>query len=202
MQVILKETVYGLGYKDDIVTVKNGYGRNYLIPQGKAVIASKSAVKQLEEELRQRARKIAQLKAEAEAQAERIRTVKPIVIATKVSATGTIYGSVNSLHLAEALAAQGIELDRRQINVHDVKEVGNYTAVVKVYKGVEAELPFTVVAENAEEYEAAKAAAKAEAEAAKKAEAEAAAAAEEAPAAAEEAPAAAEETTEVASLEA
>lgn len=150
MKLILKENVLGLGYKDDVVTVKDGYGRNYLIPTGKAVIASKSALKMLEEELKQRAHKLAKIKAEAEALAERVKAVKPIVISTKVSSTGSVYGSVNSLHISEALAQQGLEIDRKSIIVKDVKAVGEYVAVVKLHKEVSVEVPFTVVAEGVE----------------------------------------------------
>ena len=150
MKLILKENVLGLGYKDDVVTVKDGYGRNYLIPTGKAVIASKSALKMLEEELKQRAHKLAKIKADAESLAERVKAVKPIVISTKVSSTGSIYGSVNSLHISDALKEQGIEIDRKAIVVKDVKAVGEYVAIVKLHKEVSAEVPFTVVAEGSE----------------------------------------------------
>ncbi|MBQ9569582.1 MAG: 50S ribosomal protein L9 [Alloprevotella sp.] len=185
MQLILKENVQGLGYKDDVVNVKNGYGRNYLIPTGKAVIASKMALKALEEELKQRAHKLAKIKADAEALAEKLRGVKPIVIATKVSQSGTVYGSVNALHISEALKEQGFDVDRKIIVLKDAKEVGNFVATVRLHKEVAVEIPFSVVAENAEELEAAKA--------------EEAAAVEEAPVAepvAEEAPAAEEEVAE------
>lgn len=150
MEIILKENVVGLGYKNDIVTVKDGYGRNYLIPSGKAVIASQSARKQLAETLRQQAKKIEKLQQEAQTLQQRIEAIKDIVISAKVSATGTIYGSVNNQHLAEELQKRGIELDRRIIAVKDVKSVGNYIATVQIYKGVTAELPFTVIAEGAE----------------------------------------------------
>lgn len=149
MEIILKENVIGLGYKDDIVTVKDGYGRNYLIPTGKAVIASVSAKKQLAENLKQRAHKIAKIKADAEALAAKLSAVEPIKIATKVSSTGSIYGSVNNLHIAEELAKQGFEIDRKAIVVKDVKEVGSYTATVKLHKEVSVEIPFEVVAEEA-----------------------------------------------------
>ena len=185
MQLILKENVQGLGYKDDVVNVKDGYGRNYLIPTGKAVIASKSALKALEEELKQRAHKLAKIKADAEALAEKLREVKPIVIATKVSKTGTVYGSVNALHIAEALKEQGFEIDRKTIVVKDVKEVGKFVASVKLHKEVAVEVPFTVVAENAPEEEETPVAEEAPAEVVE----EAPAAEEEAPAAEEEAPA-------------
>lgn len=147
MELILKENVVGLGYKDDIVTVKNGYGRNYLIPTGKAVIASESAKKVLAENLKQRAHKLAKIKADAEALAEKFSALEPLKITTKVSATGAIYGSVNSLHIAEELAKLGFEIDRKTIVVKDVKEVGSYTATVKLHKEVSVEIPFEVAAE-------------------------------------------------------
>ena len=147
MELILKENVVGLGYKDDIVTVKNGYGRNYLIPTGKAVIASESAKKVLAENLKQRAHKLAKIKADAEALAEKLSALEPLKITTKVSATGAIYGSVNSLHIAEELAKLGFAIDRKTIVVKDVKEVGSYTATVKLHKEVSVEIPFEVAAE-------------------------------------------------------
>lgn len=147
MEIILKEDITGLGYKNDIVTVKNGYGRNYLIPTGKAVIASASARKVLAENLKQQANKLEKIKADAQAVADRIANIKPIVIETKVSATGVIYGSVNNLHICEELKAQGIEVERKKIVVKDVKEVGEYTAKVHLHKEVEVEVPFKVVAE-------------------------------------------------------
>ena len=149
MELILKENVHGLGYKDDIVTVKSGYGRNYLIPTGKAVIASASAKKVLAEELKQRAHKIEKIKNDALALAEKLGTVEGMKIVIKVSATGAIYGSVNSLHIAEELAKLGYEIDRKSIVVKDVKEVGAYTAIVKLHKEVSVEIPFEVVAEEA-----------------------------------------------------
>ena len=147
MELILKENVVGLGYKDDIVTVKNGYGRNYIIPTGKDVIASESAKKVLAENLKQRAHKLAKIKADAEALAEKLSALEPLKITTKVSATGAIYGSVNSLHIAEELAKLGFEIDRKTIVVKDVKEVGSYTATVKLHKEVSVEIPFEVAAE-------------------------------------------------------
>lgn len=150
MEIILKENVIGLGYKDDIVTVKDGYGRNYLIPTGKAIIASESAKKVLAENLKQRAHKLAKIKADAEALAAKLSAIEPLKIATKVSATGAIYGSVNSLHISEELAKLGFEVDRKIIALKDVKEVGSYTATVKLHKEVSVEIPFEVVAEGAE----------------------------------------------------
>lgn len=147
MKLILKEDVAGLGYKDDVVEVKNGYGRNYLIPTGRGVIATPSALKVLAENLRQRAHKLAQLKADAEALAEALKDVK-LSIVTKVSETGTIFGSVNAAQIAEALKEAGHEIDRKLIALKQpVKEVGNYTATVNIYKEVSVEIPFEVVAE-------------------------------------------------------
>lgn len=147
MEIILKENVIGLGYKDDIVTVKDGYGRNYLIPTGKAIIASESAKKILAENLKQRAHKLAKIKADAEELAKKLEAVETIKIATKVSATGAIYGSVNSLHIAEELNKLGFDIDRKTILVKNVKEVGSYVATVKLHKEVSVEIPFEVVAE-------------------------------------------------------
>ena len=149
MELILIEDVAGLGYKNDIVSVKKGYGRNYLIPQGKAVIASESARKVLAENLKQRAHKLAKIKADAEELAAKLAPVA-LTIATKVSATGTIFGAVNNIQIAEALAKLGFEIDRKTIVVKEtIKEVGSYTATVKLHKEVSVEIPFEVVAEEA-----------------------------------------------------
>ena len=147
MKIILKEDINGLGYKDDVVEVKNGYGRNYLIPTGKAVIASEAALKVLAENQRQRAHKLEKIKKDAEAAAAKLEGVT-LTIATKVSSTGTIFGSVGNIQIAEALAKLGHEVDRKIIVVKDaVKEVGSYKAVVKLHKEVSVEIPFEVVAE-------------------------------------------------------
>ena len=146
MEIILKEDVVNLGYKNDIVTVKSGYGRNYLIPTGKAVIASPAAKKMLAEDLKQRAHKLEKIKKDAEALAEQLKEVS-LTIATKVSATGTIFGSVSNIQIAEELAKLGHNIDRKIIFVKGVKEVGSYTATVKLHKEVSVEIPFEVVAE-------------------------------------------------------
>lgn len=148
MEIILKEDIIGLGFKNEIVNVKAGYGRNYLIPYGKAVIASESAKKQLAEDLRQKAVKLAKIKADAEALAEKLNAVA-LTIATKVSNSGNIYGSVNSLQIAEELQKLGFDIDRKLIQVKDVKTVGEYVATVKVHKEVSAQVAFTVVEEGA-----------------------------------------------------
>lgn len=172
MEIILKEDVIGLGYKNDIVNVKSGYGRNYLIPYGKGVIASDSAKKQLAEDLKQKAVKLAKVKAEAEALAQKLGALH-LTITTKVSATGIIYGSVNNLQIAEELQKQGFEINRKTIIVKDVKTVGEYVAVVKLHKEVSAEVPFTVLAEGETAAPAAEEATEAPAEAAAETPAEA-----------------------------
>ena len=147
MEIILKEDVVNLGYKNDIVNVKSGYGRNYLIPTGKAVIASPAAKKMLAEELKQRAHKLEKIKKDAEEVAAKLEGVS-LKIATKVSSTGTIFGSVGNIQIADELAKLGHNIDRKLIVVKDtVKEVGNYKAVVKLHKEVSVEIPFEVVAE-------------------------------------------------------
>ncbi|MCM1033004.1 MAG: 50S ribosomal protein L9 [Odoribacter sp.] len=147
MKIILKEDVRGLGYKDDVVEVRDGYGRNYLIPQGKAVVATPSALKVLAENQRQRAHKIAQLKADAEAAAAALEGVA-LTIGAKTSANGTIFGSVNAIQIAEALEKLGHNIDRKIIFIKEnVKEVGKYTATIQFHKEVAVEVPFEVVAE-------------------------------------------------------
>ena len=154
MEVILKEDVINLGYKDDIVNVKRGYGRNYLIPTGKAVIATESARKVLAENLRQRAHKLAQIKANAQQLAAKINDIT-LTIKAKTSSTGTIFGSVNNIQVAEELAKLGHEVDRKIIVIKDnIKEVGTYTAVVKLHKEVSATINLNVVSENNEEVNA------------------------------------------------
>ena len=148
MQVILKEDVVNLGYKDEIVTVKDGYGRNFLIPTGKAVIASEAAKKVLAENLKQRAHKLAKIKADAEALAEKLAGVS-LTIGAKTSSTGTIFGSVTNIQIADALAKAGFEnIDRKIIYIKEaVKEVGTYKALLKLHKEVSVEVPFEVVCE-------------------------------------------------------
>lgn len=147
MEVILKEDIISLGFKDDVVNVKKGYARNYLIPQGKAVIASESAKKVLAENQKQRAHKLAQIKTDAEALAGKMEGVS-LTIGAKTSSTGTIFGSVTNIQIAEALKEKGFEVDRKLIQIKDqVKEVGTYNAVIKLHKEVSVEIPFEVVAE-------------------------------------------------------
>ena len=179
MEIILKEDIIGLGYKNDIVNVKSGYGRNYLIPQGKGVIASPSAKKVLAENLRQQAHKLAAQKAAAEERGNALNGVA-LCIAAKVSTTGQLYGSVGVNQVAEELKKLGKDVDRKIITMKDAKTIGDFVALVHFHKEVTVEVPVKVVAENAAELKAAaeeEAAIKAAADA-KKAAAEAAAAAE------------------------
>ena len=190
MEIILKEDIIGLGYKNEIVNVKNGYGRNYLIPQGKGIIATPSAKKVLAENLRQQAHKLAAQKQAAEERAKQFEGVA-LVIPAKVSATGVTYGSVGVAQVVAALAEKGIEVDRKIVTMRDAKHVGDFEAIVHFHKEVEVKVPVTVIAENAEELRAAKAALETpavEEAPAEEAPVEEAPAAEEAPA--EEAPAA------------
>jgi large subunit ribosomal protein L9 len=148
MEIILLQDVARLGSKDDVVTVRNGYGRNFLIPQKLAIIATESAKKVLAENTKQRAHKEAKLKELALSVAEKLKTVE-LVIGAKTSTTGKIFGSVNTIMLAEAINSKGFEIDRKQIMIADdsVKEIGNYTAKIKLHKEVIIELGFSVVSE-------------------------------------------------------
>ena len=147
MEIILKEDVQNLGYKDDIVKVKDGYGRNYLIPTGKAVIASESAKKVLAENQKQRAHKLAKIKADAEALAKKLEGLT-LTIGTKTSSSGVIFGSVNSIQVAEALEKEGFTIDRKILVIKDnIKEIGNYTAVIRLHKEVSPVVKLVVVSE-------------------------------------------------------
>jgi len=147
MEIILKEDVQNLGYKDDIIKVKDGYGRNYLIPTGKAVIASESAKKVLAENQKQRAHKLAKIKADAEALAKKLEGLT-LTIGTKTSSSGVIFGSVNSIQVAEALEKEGFTIDRKIIVIKDnIKEIGNYTAVIRLHKEVSPVVKLVVVSE-------------------------------------------------------
>ncbi len=190
MKIILKQDVQGLGYKDDILVVKDGYGRNYLLPQRLAVLATPKAIKAAEEELKQRAKKIAKAKADAEEKAKQFEGVS-LTIEARVSDGQNIYGSVGPAQLVEVLAAQGINVEVKQFTTKGVKVLGQHVATVQLHKEVSVEVPFEVVPDAdskkaAEEYAAQKKADK-EKEAAKAAEAEAAEGEAEAEAAAEEA---------------
>ena len=149
MEVILKQDVQNLGNKDDIVTVKNGYGANWLIPQGLAIMATPTAKKIHAENMKQRAHKEAALRSQAEAAASKMEgaTVK---LATKVSEKGKVFGSVNNIQVAEALVAAGFDCDRKNITLVGetlIKQVGTYQAVVKIYKDIKATVNVEVVGE-------------------------------------------------------
>ena len=147
MRVILKEDVANLGYKDEVVTVKDGYGRNFLIPQGKAVIASESALKVLAENMKQREHKLVKIKEDAQALAAQLEGVS-LIIGAKTSSSGTIFGSVTNVQIADELAKIGFEVERKLILIKEpIKEVGNYTATLKLHKEVSLDLPFEVISE-------------------------------------------------------
>ena len=150
MKIILLEDIQNLGYKDDVVEVKNGYGRNHLIPQKKAILATESELKQLAEKQKQQAQKMAKIKADAEALAAAITAAGELTIAVKASEEGKIYGSVGNIQIAEALGAKGVEVERKSISVETIKALGSYVAVAKLHREVSAEITVNVVAESAE----------------------------------------------------
>ena len=145
MKIILKKEVAYLGEAGDVVEVKTGYARNYLVPQGFATVATPSALKQHEETLRQRAHKEAKLVADAQAVAAKIEAVE-VKIAAKVGEAGKLYGAVTAAQVAEALAAAGIEVDKKNVTVPEIKELGEFEAKVKCYKGVFANVKVNVAA--------------------------------------------------------
>ncbi len=148
MEVILKKNVDKLGYKDDVVTVKPGYGRNFLIPQGYAVIANASTKKAHQEILKQRAHKEEKVKEEAQAIATKIEGLT-LKIGAKVGENGKIFGSVNTVQLSEALKAAGVDVDRKSLKIKDepIKEVGTYNAEANLHKEVAVEFSFEVAGE-------------------------------------------------------
>jgi large subunit ribosomal protein L9 len=148
MDIILKQDVNGLGDKGEIVSVKDGYARNFLIPQGYAILATPSAKKVHEENTRQRAHKEEKIKQEAEEVANSLSGVS-LTIGAKTSSSGKIFGSVNTIQIAEALKEKGFDIDRKNISIEGdlVKEVGKYKAQIKLHKEVKAEIDFEIVAE-------------------------------------------------------
>ena len=150
MEIILKQDVNKLGYKDEIVKVKDGYANNYLIPQGYAVVATSSNKKILAENLKQRAFKEEKLRKDAEEYAASLAKVEGLRIAAKASESGKIFCSVNTIQIADAIKAQfGIDVDRKKISIvgDAIKEVGNHKVVVSVYKDIKPEISFEVFAE-------------------------------------------------------
>jgi large subunit ribosomal protein L9 len=148
MEIILKQDIANLGVKNDIVTVKDGYARNYLIPQGYAIAATPSTRKMYEEIARQRAHKEEKIKQEAEEQAKKLEDLN-IVIGAKTSSKGKIFGSVNTIQIAEELKNQGIEVDRKSILIKEepIKEVGKYTATIYLHRDVSKDIEFEVKGE-------------------------------------------------------
>jgi large subunit ribosomal protein L9 len=146
MEIILKTDIAGLGYKNDTLDVKPGYGRNYLIPQGYALLATPSNKKILAENLKQAAHKAEKLKSDAEAIAEQIGD-SVFVITMKTGESGRIFGRVTSIQISDALALKGINIDRKKITIEDIKFVGTYKAVVDLHKEVKKEVSVSVVAE-------------------------------------------------------
>jgi large subunit ribosomal protein L9 len=148
MEIILIQDVNKLGQKDDIVHVKDGYGRNYLIPGGFAIAASSSAKKMHTENLRQRAHKEEKIRVAAQEMAGKLAGVK-LVVGAKTSTSGKIFGSVNTIQIAESLKEKGFEIDRKNITLPDdqIKEIGNYKAVVKLHRDVKVEIDFEIKGE-------------------------------------------------------
>lgn len=151
MKIILIEDVQNLGYKDDVVEVKNGYARNFLLPTKKAILATESALKQLAEKQKQQAQKMVKIKADAEALAEAVKAAGALEFAVKASEEGKIYGSVSNAQVAEALAAKGANVEKKQIVLDNIKVLGEYVAVAKLHREVSVEIPVKVVAEAAAE---------------------------------------------------
>jgi len=147
MEVILKQDMPGLGYKYDTVKVKPGYGRNYLIPRGIAILANNSNRKMIDENIRQAAHKAEKLKNDALEIAEKIEALA-IEIGAKTGESGKIFGAVTTLQISDALTANGFDVDRRRISFNgEIKTVGDYEASVELHKEVKANLKFKVVAE-------------------------------------------------------
>ncbi len=148
MEIILLQDVSNLGNKDEIVKVKNGYARNYLIPNGMAITATESSKKILAENIKQRAHKEAKIKADAELVAKKMEGLK-LTIGAKTSSTGKIFGSVNTIQIAEALSEKGFDIDRKVISLKEeqIKEVGTYTAEVKLHREVKVAIEFEVISE-------------------------------------------------------
>ena len=148
MEIILLEDVTNLGYKDDVLKVKDGYGRNYLLPQKKAILATESAKKRLAEDLRQRAHKLERIKNDAQALADKLKDVT-LTIGAKTSSTGKIFGAVTNIQIADALEKEGYVIDRKVIVLKEpVKEIGSSTATLKLHKEVSVEIPFEVISES------------------------------------------------------
>lgn len=151
MEIILKEDIINLGYKDDIVKVKDGYARNYLIPQKKAIIASESAKKILAENLKQRAHKIAQIRNEALSLGEKLKDAF-LTIKAKTGKADKIFGSVGVAQLSDAFEKAGYDVDKKLIVLErPIKEIGSYKVTIKLHRDVSIEVPFEIVPEQEKE---------------------------------------------------
>ena len=148
MEVLLKQDITNLGHKDDVVNVKDGYARNYLIPKGLAVNATPSVKKMHAELLSQRAHKEDKIRQQAVEMADKMSSIK-LTLGAKTSTKGKIFGSVNTIQIAEALKQEGFDIDRKSITIKEemIKEVGSYTASVKLHRDVQVEIPFDIIAE-------------------------------------------------------
>ncbi|MFY0599033.1 MAG: 50S ribosomal protein L9 [Cyclobacteriaceae bacterium] len=146
MDIILKEDIKGLGYKNDTVSVKPGYGRNYLIPQGFAIIANKVNTKMIQENIRQAAHKAEKMRGDAQEIANKLADAV-LEIKTKAGESGKIFGAITALQVSDALAAKGFEIDRKKISLGSIKELGEYTAEIDLHKEVNAEIKLNVIAE-------------------------------------------------------
>jgi len=148
MEIILLQDVQKLGQKDDLVNVKDGYGRNYLIPRGYAIAATQSAKKTHAENLKQRAHKEEKIKAEAQTLAEKMAGLS-ITVGAKTSTSGKIFGSVNTIQIAEALKEKGFDIDRKSISLPEdqIREVGKYKASIRLHREVKVQVDFEIIAE-------------------------------------------------------
>jgi large subunit ribosomal protein L9 len=147
MELILKEDISGLGYKNDIVKVRDGYGRNYLLPQGLATLATESAKKVLAENMKQAAHKAEKIRKDAQTIADNIGD-RVLEIKAKAGESGKIFGAVTNIQLADALKEKGFDIDRRKITFKgEVKMIGDYVAVLDLHKEVKKEVAFKVIAD-------------------------------------------------------
>ncbi|MDR2520616.1 MAG: 50S ribosomal protein L9 [Bacteroidales bacterium OttesenSCG-928-I14] len=147
MQIILLENIDKLGDKNDIIVVKNGYGRNFLIPQKKAIIASKSEKKKLVETIRQQSHKLEKIKKDAQILANKLKNIS-LVVKVKTSSAGKVFGSVTNMHIATELEKNGFKIERKLIDIGEyIKNVGNYKAILKLHKDIIVNIPFNVISE-------------------------------------------------------
>ncbi len=146
MKIILKESLKNLGHQGDVVNVKDGYANNYLFPKGMAMMASAGNLKMQEENNRQGAMKREKLKTDAASMSEKLNSIT-LTIATKAGANGKIFGSITPLQISQALKVKGYEIDRRKIEIDDVKMLGNYEAILNLHRDVAVKIAIEVVSE-------------------------------------------------------